>query len=205
MIIKNFVVFEGIDGSGTSTQLKILKDKLKNKNAFFTVEPTESETGKFLRTILSGAVQVHPTTAAFLFAADRNEHIYGKNGILEHTKNGDICICDRYLFSSLAYQTTSCGKQLPQKLNEDFPLPEILFYFSIKPEVSLKRIKSRGVTEIYEKLDFLTQTEQEYNRVINDYKTNAEMKIVEIDATLPIEEISKIIWNELSNLPIKEV
>ncbi|MBO5401170.1 MAG: dTMP kinase, partial [Spirochaetaceae bacterium] len=63
MILKNFVVFEGIDGAGTSTQLKILKDKLQNKNVFFTVEPTELPTGKFLRTILSGNVKVAPTTA----------------------------------------------------------------------------------------------------------------------------------------------
>ena len=67
MILKNFIVFEGIDGAGTSTQLNILKEKLQNKNVFFTVEPTDLQTGKFLRTILSGSVKVAPSTVAFLF------------------------------------------------------------------------------------------------------------------------------------------
>ena len=79
MILKNFIVFEGIDGAGTSTQLNILKEKLENKNVFFTVEPTDLPSGKFLRTILSGSVKVAPSTAAYLFASDRNEHLFGKN------------------------------------------------------------------------------------------------------------------------------
>lgn len=203
MILKNFVVFEGIDGSGTSTQLNILKEKLENRNACFTAEPTQTETGKFLRSILSGKTKVHPATTAFLFAADRNEHLYGKDGIIEHINNGDICISDRYLFSSLAYQSAECGEELPEKLNEDFPLPEILFYFSIKPEVSLKRITSRGFTEIYEKQDFLSKTEKAYRNVINKYKKQQDMRIIEIDATRPVEEISEIIWNEVEKLPIR--
>ena len=86
MILKNFIVFEGIDGAGTSTQLNILKEKLENKNVFFTVEPTDLPSGKFLRTILSGSVKVAPSTAAYLFASDRNEHLFGKNGIVEQVE-----------------------------------------------------------------------------------------------------------------------
>ncbi len=200
MILHNFFVLEGIDGSGTSTQLKILQEKLEKqgKKAFFSTEPTTGSTGLFLRRMLSGEIKLHPATAAFLFAADRNEHIYGKNGIKEHLENGDICVSDRYLFSSLAYQSQECGKELPAKINEDFPLPEILFYFSIDPAVSLKRIIGRGVTEIYEKEEFLRKTEAEYRRVINDFKGKSSMRIVEIDATKSIEEISTIIWNEIS-------
>ena len=202
MILKNFIVFEGIDGAGTSTQLNILKEKLENKNVYFTVEPTDLPTGKFLRTILSGNVKVAPSTAAFLFASDRNEHLYGKDGILEQTQKGNICICDRYIFSSLAYQSNECGMELPKKLNEDFPLPEYLFYFSINPEQSLKRITGRGVTEIYEKQDFLEKTKNQYDRIIADFKENSDIKIIEIDATSPIEEIEKIIWNVIEKLPI---
>lgn len=202
MILKNFIVFEGIDGAGTSTQLNILKDKLQNKNVFFTVEPTDLPTGKFLRTILSGNIKLSPSTIAFLFAADRNEHLYGENGILEQTKKDKICICDRYIFSSLAYQSNECGMDLPQKLNQDFPLPEYLFYFSINPKDSLKRITGRGVTEIYEKQDFLEKTKAQYDKIIEDFKENSDIKIIEIDATEPVEKIEKIIWNVLENLPI---
>ncbi|MBQ1189058.1 MAG: dTMP kinase [Lachnospiraceae bacterium] len=131
-----------------------------------------------------------------------NEHLYGKDGILEQTQKGNICICDRYIFSSFAYQSNECGMELPKKLNEDFPLPEYLFYFSINPEQSLKRITGRGVTEIYEKQDFLEKTKTQYDRIIADFKENSDIKIIEIDATSPIKEIEKIIWNVIEKLPI---
>lgn len=205
MVLNNFVVFEGIDGAGTSTQLKILKSRPESAKIDFSAEPTDCETGKFLRQVLGGKVELDPKTTAYLFAADRAEHVYGKNGIINSTKNGKAVIIDRYLFSSLAYQGVSCGKELPRKLNEDFPLPEILFFFDIAPEKSLSRIKSRGVTEIYENNDYLTQTRKQYLDVIEEYKNleNAkEMKIVMIDATQSVEEISKIIWSHISKLPI---
>lgn len=205
MVLNNFVVFEGIDGAGTSTQLKILKSRPESAKIDFSAEPTDCETGKFLRQVLGGKVELDPKTTAYLFAADRSEHVYGKNGIINSTKNGKAVIIDRYLFSSLAYQGVSCGKELPRKLNEDFPLPEILFFFDIAPEKSLSRIKSRGVTEIYENNDYLTQTRKQYLDVIEEYKnleSAKDMKIVMIDATQSVEEISKIIWSHISKLPI---
>ena len=200
MILTNFIVLEGIDGAGTSTQLKKLKEKFSEKQAFFTAEPVEtSETGRFLRRVLSGAVPVHPGTAAFLFAADRNEHLYGKDGIVEKDSRGILCFSDRYLFSSLAYQAATCGEDLPRLLNSTFPLPRILFFFRIDPKVSLARISGRGVTEIYEKEDFLRKTEAEYEKVIDSFKKDADsgMKIVELDATLPPDDVFAVIWKTL--------
>ena len=203
MVLQNFIVFEGIDGAGTSTQLNILKSKLSKDKAYFSAEPTTLETGKFLRRILSGEVPVHPETAAYLFAADRCEHIYGKGGIMEKATNGILCFSDRYLFSSLAYQSQECGKELPELLNSRFPLPELLFFFSIDPAVSLKRIIGRDTTEIYEKEDFLKKTESLYINMMDDFRKKApEMKIVEIDATLPVDEVSRIIASELKRFGI---
>lgn len=205
MILNNFVVFEGIDGAGTSTQLKILKSRPESSKIDFSAEPTDCETGKFLRQVLGGKVELDPKTTAYLFAADRAEHVYGKNGIINSIKNNKAVIIDRYLFSSLAYQGVSCGKELPRKLNEDFPLPQILFFFDIAPEKSLTRIKSRDVTEIYENNEYLTQTRKQYLDVIEEYKnleSAKDMKIIMIDATQSVEEISKIIWSHISKLPI---
>lgn len=199
VILQNFIVLEGIDGAGTSTQLKNLMEKLPSDRTFFTAEPVESsETGRFLRRILSGEVPVHPATAAFLFAADRNEHLYGKDGIVEKDKDGILCFSDRYLFSSLAYQSATCGEELPKLLNSTFPLPRILFFFKITPEVSLSRITGRGVTEIYEKADFLRKTEAEYEKVVASFR-NAEsgMKVVEIDATQSPDDVFAVIWKTL--------
>lgn len=202
MILKNFIVFEGIDGAGTSTQISMLKNRRDSEKFFFTTEPTDSETGKFLRKMLKGDVELDPRTSAYLFAADRNEHLYGKGGtncgVVEKADSGKIVVSDRYFFSSLTYQCVTCGDELPRKLNESFPLPEILFFFDIDPEISLKRVLGRGATEIYEKIDFQKATAQRYRKVIDEYEAmNTGMKIVRLDATKTVEEIAGIIAAEL--------
>ena len=203
MILKNFIVFEGIDGAGTSTQIEMLKKRSDADRFFFTTEPTDSETGKFLRRMLKGDVELDARTSAFLFAADRNEHLYGKGGtcgIVAQAESGKIVVSDRYLFSSLTYQSVTCGEELPRRLNESFPLPEILFFFDIAPEISLKRVLGRGETEIYEKLDFQKATAERYRAVIAEYESkNTGMKIVRLDATQPIDIISKIITDKITN------
>lgn len=195
MILKNFIVFEGIDGAGTSTQIKKICEK--NPQKFFqTAEPTSLETGKFLRRMLGGEFSVDEKTNSFLFAADRAEHLYGKNGIIEQINNGKTVISDRYLFSSLAYQSISCGEELPKLLNSTFPLPEILFFFEIDPEISLKRVDSRNEKkEIYEKIETQKKIAMEYEKIISEYENNPScgMKIIRIDAAKSIEEISDTI------------
>ena len=210
MVIKNFIVFEGIDGAGTSTQLNVLKNRSDTGLFLFTAEPTGAETGLFLRKMLKGDIPVQPVTAAYLFAADRNEHINGTlcikedrqlvTGVKEACEKGHTVVSDRYLFSSLAYQSIDCGIEIPRLLNSTFPLPEKLFFFDIEPEVSLKRITGRGFTEIYEKEDFLRKTEAAYKAVIAEFEkdTDSGMKIIHIDATLPKDEISALIWKEFN-------
>ena len=172
MVLKNFIVFEGIDGSGTSTQIKKLRDSNPQKY-IQTAEPTTGETGRFLRRILSGEIKVDEKTSTFLFAADRCEHLYGENGIIELLNQGKSIISDRYLFSSLAYQSVKCGKDLPRLLNSTFPLPEYLFYFEINPELSLARVTSRGEKkEIYENLETQKKTAGLYEEVIQEYEKN---------------------------------
>ena len=202
MIIKNFIVFEGIDGAGTTTQIKLLAEKLGQEKVWQTAEPTDKETGKFLRKMLKGDFAVSEKTASYLFAADRCEHIFGKNGILEQTEKGKIVLSDRYFFSSLAYQSVTCGKELPELLNSPFPLPEILFYFKIDPEISLSRVESRGeAKEIYEKIDFQKKTASLYDAVMQEYKgaKGAGMKLIEIDASKSIQEISDFIYKTVNS------
>ena len=202
MIIKNFIVFEGIDGAGTTTQIKLLAEKLGQEKVWQTAEPTDKETGKFLRKMLKGDFAVSEKTASYLFAADRCEHIFGKNGILEQTEKGKIVLSDRYFFSSLAYQSVTCGKELPELLNSPFPLPEILFYFKIDPEISLSRVESRGeAKEIYEKIDFQKKTASLYDAVMQEYKgaKGAGMKLIEVDASKSIQEISDFIYKSINS------
>lgn len=203
MILRNFVVFEGIDGAGTSTQIQILKESADSDSFVFTAEPTDSSTGKFLREVLKGDVELDPRTSAFLFAADRAEHLWGKSsetcGIEEKCKKGKIVVSDRYLFSSLAYQSVSCGDELPRLLNSVFPLPQILFFFEIEPEQSLKRIGGRETVEIYENAVFLQKTEKIYKAVIEEFEAqNTGMKIVRINAAKTKDEISSQIREVLA-------
>ena len=202
MILKNFLVFEGIDGSGTTTQLKKLAEHFSDDKFVMTAEPTAGETGLFLRKILKGDITLDPKTVAYLFASDRCEHIYGKNGVKELTEQGKIVASDRYFFSSLAYQSVSCGSELPELLNSPFPLPEILFYFVIDPEISLNRVNSRGETkEIYEKIDYQKQTASWYEKVISGYENkDTGMKIVRIDASKSIDEIAEIIYSTVQKI-----
>ena len=197
MVLKNFIVLEGIDGAGTSTQIKKLVQSNPNKY-IATAEPTSGPTGKFLRQMLAGDFKVDERTNAYLFAADRCEHIFGKGGVKELCESGKTVVSDRYFFSSLAYQSVSCGLELPQLLNSPFPLPEYLFFFDINPEISLARVNARNESkEIYENLEAQKKIAALYEKVISMYEQNPalreEMKIIRLDASKTIEEISGII------------
>ena len=211
MLLRNFAVFEGPDGSGRSTQLTQLKKRIeavKGKDAaLFTCEPTGGDVGRLIRHLLSGAAPAHPDTLSFLFAADRNEHLYGQGGVVEALNGGKAVFCDRYLFSSIVYQGLSGKAHLPLKLNEGFPLPEILFLFEIEPDEAMRRVRKRNLDanikeEIFENIDFLRKVAARYKETAAMFREmEPEMKIIAIDAALPQEEIAEIIWSEAKNLP----
>lgn len=195
MVLENFIVFEGIDGAGTSTQIKKIVESNPEKYVA-TAEPTTNETGKFLRRMLAGEFKVDEKTSSYLFAADRCEHIYGEKGVINMLKQGKTVVSDRYFFSSLAYQSVSCGKELPRLVNSPFPLPEYLFYFDINPEISLARVTSRGEkTEIYEQIDMQKKTAALYEEVISEYEADQSsgMKVIRVDATKSIDEVAAFI------------
>ena len=189
MVLKDFIVFEGIDGAGTSTQIKKIVGS--NPDRFMaTSEPTTGATGRFLRSMLAGDFHVDEKTNAFLFAADRCQHIYGKDGIIENINRGKTVISDRYFFSSLAYQSMGCDEDFPSFVNSRFPLPEILFFFEINPETSLSRVNARNEKkEIYEKLDIQKKIASKYEEVISKYENSSlgeSMKVIHIDASKSI-------------------
>lgn len=206
-ILRNFVVFEGIDGAGTSTQIELLKGSPFAPRIFATAEPTNGETGLFLRRMLGGDVRLDARTAAYLFAADRAEHIWGaerdgfNGGVAAKCARGTVCVSDRYLFSSLAYQGAACGAELPRALNAPFPLPELLVFFEVEPEVSLARIGGRGRREIYEEVEFLRRTEERYREVVAEFEGSG-MKIVRVDASRGVEEVRDLVWKSMAALPI---
>ena len=193
-ILKRFIVLEGGDGAGTTTQLKLLGEALSRESVphWITAEPTEAPEGLLIRRILSGELRRAPGTLARLFAADRNEHLRGAGGILERLGRGETVISDRYSLSSLAYQGVSCGRELPAELNAAFPLPELLLYFDIAPETSLGRIRSRERLEIFEELPFQERVREAYRAELSRLPPSG-MRVLTIDASLGVEEISRAI------------
>ncbi|MFW6343713.1 MAG: dTMP kinase [Sediminispirochaetaceae bacterium] len=195
--VKNFIVFEGLDGSGTTTQAKMLRDfylEKGNISCELTCEPTETFIGEAVRKILRGERATAPGTLAKLFAVDRHNHIYHpEEGILARTKKGRKVICDRYLFSSLAYQSTDRPFEEVWELNRYFPLPEDLVFLDITPEEGERRMDKRGnPREVYEKTELQQEIRENYYHVFSLY-SNSGMRIHIFDGSLPQEELAESI------------
>ena len=207
-ILRNFAVFEGGDGSGTSTQLSILERKFaenhQNNPVFFpTFEPTGGKIGLLIRSALKKELFLQPGTLARLFSADRNEHIFADGGIYERCQHGELVVCDRYIPSSLVYQGIECGEELPRSLNSSFPAPELLFFFDIDPEIAMNRIKQRPSLEIYERIDFQKTVRQRYQSLLEEYRS-AGVRVEVIDAAQDAKKVAEDVWSALSKMPIFE-
>lgn len=203
-MLENFVVFEGMDGSGTSTQLQILRSRLAEHpsvNSWFTWEPTDGPLGLLLRQALRAEVKLAPASLAHLFAADRSEHLDAASGIRRHVEKGELVICDRYVLSSLVYQGIECGDELPALLNAGFPRPALLFLFDLSPETAAKRYGSRESRDIYEHIDFQKLVRSRYRDLATRWCAN-ETRLVLIDAAKTINEVAEDIWREVAKLPI---
>ena len=225
-ILRNFAVFEGLDGSGTTTQLNILNEFFHPKAAklhdfyaaepenkqysgfsgqlppfFGTFEPTDGIIGKIIRSNLRKEVILRPETIALLFAADRNEHIYGPDGVAEHCARGELVVSDRYLVSSLVYQGITCGDELPIELNRRFPGPEMLLFFDIDPETAQKRMEGRNQKEIYEYLDFQMQVRGRYKALLPQIASQGTMVEI-IDASPSPEEVAGEVWSAIKKMSI---
>jgi len=205
-ILRNFAVFEGGDGSGTSTQLALLGRKFAANGqqcpAFFpTAEPTEGPIGRLLRSALKNDPFLLPDTLARLFAADRGEHLYASGGIIERCKQGELAISDRYVLSSLAYQGIECGEDLPRSLNSPFPAPELLLFFDIDPQIAQERLGSRPSLEIFERLDFQKKVRERYHALLNGYR-DAGVRVEIIDAAQSVEKVAEEVWRQVSKMPI---
>lgn len=202
--MRNFFVFEGLDGSGTTTQMNAVGERLRQMGSAvkLTAEPTGDETGRLLRRCLSGEISVPKSTMAYLFAADRHEHVFGRNGISESARN-NIVICDRYLYSSFAYQGDDRLRRLVGDLNRGFPVPELVVWLDVPPETCVERMSKRdGKPEIYENLEYLKGVHERYEAMFTGKMSMGfeNLNVLRIDGTLPKEVITDRIVSAIRGL-----
>lgn len=160
-----FIAIEGIDGSGKSTQCKLLKEYLEGKgiDCIMTSEPTHNtEIGKLVRKILSGEIKnIDPLVLSYLFVADRIQHI--KEEIMPALLAKKVVITDRYYLSTIAYQSVAgVDVQTLYSIHRGLLKPDVTLFIDITPETAMKRLNGRNNTQIYENLNTLTSVREAF-------------------------------------------
>ncbi len=209
MIEGHFIVIEGIDGSGTTTQCSILADRLADRGLAMHVtrEPSDGPVGVLIRQILTGRVVVpgrhgvRPpswATMAALFAADRLDHLDAE--VVPNLTDGVHVICDRYDYSSVAYQTVSSeGREGAAEwvldLNRHARRPDLTLVLDVDPEAAAKRRDTRsGNPELYEVTEMQVELAKFYAKIDELFPDD---NIRHIDANCDIDEVAEAIWSEV--------
>lgn len=194
-----FIAFEGIDGSGKSSQVRLLAEKLTadGYSVYTTFEPTNHPIGKMIREIFSHKMTADERTIAALFLADRFEHLLNDaDGIVKKLSEGFIVITDRYYLSSYAYH----GVHVPidwviasNKPCAEIRKPDINIFIDITPEESMQRIHQRkGDIERYETLENQRNVYNKYMEAIEKVKENEN--IIFVNGAQSIQDLSNDIY-----------
>ncbi len=194
-----FFVFEGIDGSGKSTQISLLAQKLQAEGhqVYETCEPTDGQIGKFIRSILKGENKTDEQTIAALFLADRLDHLHNDiNGLKKKVDDGYIVLCDRYYFSSYAYHSAHVPFDWVVQANAlcaSILKPTLNIFLDLAPETSMERIKKgREELELFENLERLTTTRKQYFHAFEQLKDKEQIAIFEANRDKDV--VANEIW-----------
>lgn len=199
-----FITFEGPDGSGKSTIIKKVYEKLVNDgfDIVLTREPGGTPIAEKIRDIIldNSNVALDARTEALLYAASRRQHLVEK--IRPALKEGKIVLCDRFLDSSLAYQGGGRNLGVQNVLNINLfatenTYPDLTLFFDIDPELGLKRV-SQDKKRVADRLD--NENENFHEKVYSTFKeivnTNSQ-RIITIDASKSIEEVTECAYRTI--------
>lgn len=197
-----FIAFEGIDGSGKSTQSALLIQRLRREGipCYATMEPTDSPIGSLIRQIMTGRIKTDNKVIAALFAADRLDHLLNEvDGIAAKIGEGTTVVTDRYYFSSYAYNSVHMPMEWVIKANEQSSAilrPSVTVFIDVEPDTALERIaKNRFRQELFEKKSMLVKVRENYMKAFK--LLEKEEKVVIIDGNQPEDKIAEKVWDEV--------
>jgi dTMP kinase len=196
-----FVTFEGLDGSGTTTQTELLRSHLEEtgRDVVATREPGGTELGERIREVVLGETDISPWAEAALFAAARAELVAAV--IQPALERGADVVCDRYLDSSLAYQGIARGLGVDRVLALNMNairgiLPDVTFLLVLDPDAARERSGPPADRIEREGEDFLRAVDQAYRELGSIFAG----RIVTIDASRPVDEVAKEVRDKLPGL-----
>lgn len=214
-----FIVLEGIDGSGSTTQGDKLTAWLRSKKCrvLFTHEPSSGPAGMLIRLALSRRLrgasgelhardakaytessELDPYSLALLYAADRMDHLVTE--IVPNLRSGRIVICDRYLLSTLAYQGMSVDEEWLLEINRFCPVPDLCVYLDLPVEFAKDRMqRTRWTRDLYEEESKLREIRDRYLKLVSEARPEYG-PIVTVDASLPPEKVARRLQQELEGL-----
>ena len=204
-----FIVFEGIDGAGTTTQSERYAAFLRRERrvVHVTHQPSDGPVGSLLRLRLGGRLMLGASNQAqcmsLLFAADRLDHV--AHQIEPHLRDGAVVICDRYDLSSIAYQTATARDEdsgafeiWVREINRYAPRPDATVVLDVTPEEAERRRQERlGALELYEETELQRELAALYKRAETLVPGD---RVFRVDGNRPLEEVSKAVQEALAGV-----
>ena len=195
-----FIDIEGLDGSGASTQVRLVAKELKKQGVkpYLTKEPTKGPIGKLVRQALERKWNsLPPASVQLLFAADRGRHLNGE--VIPRLEKGEMVITDRYAWASVAFGSVHLSKEWLLELNRDFILPDLTVFIEVEPEICLERLaKEKGGVVLFDEEEHLEQTWDTYHWLASKYWW---AQIAVVDGEQKREEVTKDILANICHHP----
>lgn len=197
-----FVVVEGLDGAGTTTQAQRLAETLRahGLGVELTKEPTNGPLGAVLRQAIEGRVRLDPFALALAFAADRADHVANPvNGIEAQLAAGRWVVSDRYVLSSLAYnRNEAISREWLATLNEHALAPDLTVFVDVDPEICVQRIGARSAAdELFHSREQLLAVDRGYREAIAEGHVRGQLAVVQ--GAGPIEQVEREIWEVVTS------